>query len=987
MADAITRPDAGFRTVLRLELSGKCADIGWKLQSELGGQWMFAGEANVDQSLGDLVKSLQTGIEGPDAAASRPWLEGASLPEATLRRLAFIYKAGSSVFAIQSDIDLSLGTELKLRFCFARMNKAGQSNAQEQSVCTVIGVCTRGPIELTAIAGSDSGIIGRFLGDVHLDRLGIYYATDDIDAAADLFQPGDGGQQVLAKGLSFSARFGTPQSYTDLALPPPRAKGADEGGVEAPSAPAAAASTAMLPAKADGPLRYWKDVNKSFGPLQLRRIGGEWDNGKLGILLDAAVELVGLKVGLAGLGVKVPPSKLSKLKFEDLEFGLDGLALDFKRGPVSISGSLLKTRDGDQIAYSGMASIRAEGFSIAAIGSYSTTKDNQPSFFIFGAFTGILAGPPCFVVQGFAAGFGYNRAIALPEVQDVRNFPLVTLVLGESTDSSASMLDLLGSQNSFPPVTGQYWLAAGVKFTSFKLVDAFALITVQFGTRLEIALLGVATLRQPASPAPQPFVQVEMAIKMQFAPDDGVLSVQAVLTENSYLFDKRCRLTGGFAFCVWFKPTNPKIEDHSGDFVITLGGYHPKFKAPSHYPKVPRVGLNWQLPDCGVTIKGEAYYALTPSFIMAGGRLSAIFRSADFCAWFEAHADFLIGWEPFHYDAEIGVRIGAAIVLRVGEITNTLSFELGAVLRIWGPPFAGEAYVDLGTVAFTVPIGDRGAVRSVPALSWEEFAARFLPHAESEPGRACPLSVSITAGIVSERRTAGDDMEVVVVNPSELQLAVDSFIPLTELTPVPAAEAGDTAKRLGIRPMAVHELRSTLHVDCERITENDDRIVAAQEMIYRAVKKSVPEALWSPDALPDAGQMHVLTASVIANALTGVEVLPHACQCTTNVPAAIRLENRRKEVRRPRRPNFRNADYHDRAGNKAFEALRAALRKPGLDADRDRVIESMLAAGFSFPHNAVALKRLSDACDETSVLLAPPWMVHMGDLLPLKHGA
>ena len=35
-----------------------------------------------------------------------------------------------------------------------------------------------------------------------------------------------------------------------------------------------------------GPLRYWKPVNKTFGPLELRRIGGEWDGkaSKLGIL-------------------------------------------------------------------------------------------------------------------------------------------------------------------------------------------------------------------------------------------------------------------------------------------------------------------------------------------------------------------------------------------------------------------------------------------------------------------------------------------------------------------------------------------------------------------------------------------------------------------------------------------------------------------------------------------------------------------------------
>ena len=61
---------------------------------------------------------------------------------------------------------------------------------------------------------------------------------------------------------------------------------------------------------------------------------------------------------------------------------------------------------------------------------------------------------------------------------------------------------------------------------------------MQFGTRFELALLGVATLRQPpkeVATTVRPLVYVEMAIKVRFAPDDGVLSVMAVLTAKSFL--------------------------------------------------------------------------------------------------------------------------------------------------------------------------------------------------------------------------------------------------------------------------------------------------------------------------------------------------------------------------------------------------------------------------------------------------------------------
>ncbi len=95
----------------------------------------------------------------------------------------------------------------------------------------------------------------------------------------------------------------------------------------------------------------------------------------------------------------------------------------------------------------------------------------------------------------------------------------------------------------------------------------------------------------------------------------------AVLTANSFLFDRSCKLTGGFAFCVWFAPTNPNIESHAGDFVLTLGGYHPKFKVPAWYPKVPRIGFDWQLPDFGVVDHGRGLFR--PDALVHHGRSPA----------------------------------------------------------------------------------------------------------------------------------------------------------------------------------------------------------------------------------------------------------------------------------------------------------------------------------------------------------------------------
>jgi hypothetical protein len=169
------------------------------------------------------------------------------------------------------------------------------------------------------------------------------------------------------------------------------------------------------------------------------------------------------------------------------------------------------------------------------------------------------------------------------------------------------------------------------------------------------------------------------------------MSVTADLTPNSFLVVKDCKLTGGFAAKFWFG-ANP----HAGDFVITLGGYNPAFKAPSHYPVVPRLGLSWPILEGAVTlsIKGGTYFALTPAGIMAGAAMQALFAAGPLRAWFNASADFLIAWQPFYFRAEVDISVGVALTLEIAGVKATLSAELGAGLSLWGPEFAGLARVN-----------------------------------------------------------------------------------------------------------------------------------------------------------------------------------------------------------------------------------------------------------------------------------------------------
>ena len=82
------------------------------------------------------------------------------------------------------------------------------------------------------------------------------------------------------------------------------------------------------------------------------------------------------------------------------------------------------------------------------------------------------------------------------------------------------------------------------------------------------------------------FAYLELQYKVKIVPEDGELAATAVLAPNSFIIDPACKLSGAFAFYSWFGD-NP----HSGEFVLTLGGYPTDFTPPRTLPQGATAGL------------------------------------------------------------------------------------------------------------------------------------------------------------------------------------------------------------------------------------------------------------------------------------------------------------------------------------------------------------------------------------------------------------
>lgn len=734
----------------------------------------------------------------------------------------------------------------------------------------------------------------------------------------------------------------------------------------------------------------WIPVQRSFGPVHADRIGVGWDNATdVGsVMFDGNLSLAGLTVELVDLSVSVNFANITDYTQYSLDLG--GLAVSFSGGSVSIAGGLFKQEN--PLRYDGMLLVKFSTFSLYAVGSFALIPINpdEPegetavSFFAFLNLNAPLGGIPAFFIEGLAGGFGVNRSVIVPGAGDILSFPLIQGAIsadyfGEDA-SPAQALQKMGA--SVPPQVGAYWIAGGFKFSSFKLLTVFAMLLVRFGRGFEIDLIGLAQGSLPPQlPPSKSLAYIELGVVASFKPDEGEISVTAQLTPNSFLLTKSCKLTGGFAAEFWYGKS-----PQAGDFVITLGGYHPAFTPPDYYPTVPRLGFNWPvLDEAGMSVKvyGGAYFALTPSMVMAGAEMKASFTAGPLSAWFEAGADFLIAWQPFYYMANIRISVGAALTIEAFGVKCTLSAELGAKLELWGPETAGRVKVNWYVISFTIPFGNQDEdTPSTKPLDWDQFVTLMLPSGQGDSGTqqaartlgdsaATPviLTVQVTTGLLGT-----DDNGDAVVDARPLVITLASAIPPTLITP----EGGDisplSGASVGVRPMEVTEVTTPVTVTLQAYNSQtggwDSYPLDASQFTVTGTDTPAPGALWSQDAFDPQG---LPTADVVDGALTGA-VLTTKSDSTVDPTPSMDLLQAFSFDQAPilplpfaATPNFAAAAALPQTG--AFAQLMQSVMAPTVIADRQTLWNAVIDHGLTaIPTPNLGI--LSQYADQ--IYVAPP---------------
>ncbi len=389
-----------------------------------------------------------------------------------------------------------------------------------------------------------------------------------------------------------------------------------------------------------------------------------------------------------------------------------------------------------------------------------------------------------------------------------------------------------------------------------------------------------------------------------------------------------------------------------------MGGYHPLFKRPAHYPLVSRVGLNLQI-DKHLSIKGNAYFALTASCIMAGGRLEATWQSGGIKAAFVADANFITAWKPFRYRADITVCMSLSYTFKF-IVTKTLTCELGASVALWGPELSGRAVIHVWRLSIPINFGSAKYEKPKP-IEWEEFRKEFLPKGKKEEGKDEELLKIVAAGGVLRDLSKQKEHEIDwVINPNRFKLSTFSAIPVKE-APFALTQDGKEPK-IGIAPM---NLKNEEFRSIQKIKITCDAKDASDDFDFKPLYQNSPKALWGESIEPELGK-----SPMIKDCVTGFEIRPKKAP-DPGATTAIPIDDLRAEGKK-----LNNAFAWEKVSLKTESELDDSERREVIqslgstDSTRQEIIKS-----FGFDDDEISLDNVLSST-ETAFLRAPQiWMV------------
>lgn len=381
--------------------------------------------------------------------------------------------------------------------------------------------------------------------------------------------------------------------------------------------------------------------------------------------LEVAVENVGLRGNLEFHNGNVGPANL------DIGFKPPSGAGVKVDSPFVTGGGFLSF-DSDKHQYGGVLQLNVEGITLTAIGVIATRLPNGAKGFSFVVIITAAGFDPIQLGLGFTlTKIGGLLVINRTCDQEFLRQGLINNTLRDllfPNDPIGNAPQIFGTLNkAFPPQEGSYLFGPVVQICwgTPALVTMDLALILELGRRTRLLILGRLAALLPTEK--EDLIRLQMNALGVIDFDQSSISIDAVLYDSRLVH--KFPLTGSMAM---------RLNWGSAPvFALSVGGFHPAFKAPPNFPALERVSISFS-DTSDFRLRAEGYFAITANTMQWGAKAELFAKSGGFSVEGHIGYDVLIQFDPFGFIADFS----ASVQLKHG---STNLFKLQADGELAGP--------------------------------------------------------------------------------------------------------------------------------------------------------------------------------------------------------------------------------------------------------------------------------------------------------------
>ena len=397
-------------------------------------------------------------------------------------------------------------------------------------------------------------------------------------------------------------------------------------------------------------------LNRSVGPARLQQLYLELASGSRAGSKDLRFETS------VAASLKLGPitATVDRLGFElvvdtdggtppDLGFrSPTGVGLVIDASVVSGSGYLF--HDAAKAQYAGVVALELRRLTLQAIGLITTRLPSGRRGFSLLVIISAADFPPLNLGFGFrltAVGgvVGYHRTVAIEPLRAGLKAGTLDAVLFPENPVRDAPRIVSALETIMPPREDQHLvgLAAQISWGVPTMLTIELGIVVEGPSPTRLVVLGQLRAVLPREDGALVVIKMDALGVVDF--DRGDVALDAVLYDSRIT---KYAITGDMALRARFG-SDPA-------FALAIGGLHPKFTAPSGFPKLARVAVGVSQGE-NTRLTLQAYLALTSNTAQVGARLDVFVKASGFSVEGALGFDALFQFSPFSFVVDLHASV------------------------------------------------------------------------------------------------------------------------------------------------------------------------------------------------------------------------------------------------------------------------------------------------------------------------------------------